>query len=213
MNLFRVIKSSEAVQKIRPILVFIRTMAVDFSPKLFGKKGHGAIIQLPAHILGAKYIHIGERVSIGSNSYIHAIDNYAGKMYSPQILIGDDVYVGRNCYINAISLIEIQEGCVLSEEVYLADQSHGLDPRGGLIMKQPLTSKGSIVIGAHTFVGLRAVIMPGVSIGHHCVIGTSAVVTRSIPDFSMVVGNPARIIKQYNTDRHEWEDIKYEKND
>ena len=46
---------------------------------------------------------------------------------------------------------------------------------------------------------------PGVKIGKKCVIGAGSIVTKSIPDFSIAVGNPAKIIKEYNFDTHEWE--------
>ncbi len=50
-------------------------------------------------------------------------------------------------------------------------------------------------IGSHCFVGARALIMPGVRIGDHCVIGSGSVVTADVPSHSLVVGNPARVIK------------------
>jgi acetyltransferase-like isoleucine patch superfamily enzyme len=71
-------------------------------------------------------------------------------------------------------------------------------------MSQPLHSKGPIVIGPDCFLGYRAVIMPGVTLGRHCVVGANAVVTRSFPDFSMVVGSPARLIKRYDPQSREW---------
>jgi acetyltransferase-like isoleucine patch superfamily enzyme len=210
MNLLKVLISDPAIQTGKAIILLARNWQINFLPKRFASRGLNSLIQLPHYILGAQYIHIGSRVSIGARSYIHAIDHYMGESYNPNISIGDDVYIGRDCYINAISTIEIQEGCVLSEGVYLADEGHGLDPEAGLIMKQRLTTKGPILIGAHSFIGLRACVLPGVVLGHHCVVGTGAVVTRSFPPYSMLVGNPAKIIKRYDPVCKTWENIDHD---
>ena len=58
---------------------------------------------------------------------------------------------------------------------------------------------GKIVVGEYTFIGANATIMPNVRIGKHCVIGTGAVVTKSIPDYSVAVGVPARVISNTRT--------------
>ncbi len=68
---------------------------------------------------------------------------------------------------------------MLSEQVYITDLSHGLQPDRGPIMKQPLESKGPVRIGPRCFLGYRTAIMPGVTLGESCVVGANSVVTRS----------------------------------
>lgn len=63
------------------------------------------------------------------------------------------------------------------------------------------------MIGDQTFIGMHAVILPGVLIGKHCVIGANSVVTDNIPDYSVAVGVPAKVIKKYNWKTGEWEKI------
>jgi acetyltransferase-like isoleucine patch superfamily enzyme len=62
-----------------------------------------------------------------------------------------------------------------------------------------------IEIGDNSWIGANAVITAGSKIGKHCVIGAGAVVTGIVPDYSIAVGNPARIVKKYNPQTHAWE--------
>jgi acetyltransferase-like isoleucine patch superfamily enzyme len=61
-----------------------------------------------------------------------------------------------------------------------------------------------VVIEDHCLIGMGAVIQPGVTIGRHCVIGANAVVTRNIPEYSVAVGSPARVIRRYDRTRGAW---------
>jgi len=135
---------------------------------------------------------------------LSTIGAHSGGTFQPELVIGNDVYIGQyNCIVSSHSVL-IEEGCVLSERVYVSDTAHGLYPDKGLIMQQKLESKGGVRLGKSTFVGYGACIMPGVTLGEHCVVGANSVVTRSYPAFSMVVGVPARLIKTYCPVRKEW---------
>jgi acetyltransferase-like isoleucine patch superfamily enzyme len=69
------------------------------------------------------------------------------------------------------------------------------------MMQQRLKSKGPVRIGAGSFLGYRAVVLPGVTLGPHCVVGAQAVVTESFAEGSMVAGNPARLLKRWDGER------------
>jgi len=91
---------------------------------------------------------------------------------------------------NAYSLgkIEIQEGATIAQEVYLCSGTHDFnDPNLQLITK-PIT------IGKNTFIGARAMILPGVSIGNQVIVGAMSVVPKDVPDHQIVAGNPAKKI-------------------
>jgi acetyltransferase-like isoleucine patch superfamily enzyme len=149
-------------------------------------------------------ITIGDRTTIGPNPMITPIVEYAGIRYQPEITIGKDVYIGPNVYLVAINGIVIEDGCVLSEFVFMDDNTHGLDPEAGLIMKQPLVDGGKIKIGRNCFLGLRSAIMPGVTLGEHCIVGMNSVVTKSFPAYSMLVGSPARLVRCYSHELKAW---------
>ena len=147
---------------------------------------------------------IGARVTIGSNARFNLLLGYLEQRFDPMLFIGDDTYIGSNCEIVCVDRLTIGAGCTLSDGVYINDASHGFDPRAGLLMDRPLTSKGPMVIGDGCFVGRGVTILAGVSLGEHCVVGAGSVVTRSAPAYSMLGGNPARIVARFDLASGAW---------
>lgn len=166
--------------------------------------GEGSYIRRPYTLLYPEFLSIGDGTNIHANAYITPLKEYAEIKYNPEIKIGSGVYIGRYAYFVAIDSIVIEDGCVLSEYVYITDNAHGLHPNKGPIMKQPLESKGPVHIGRNCFLGFRASIMPGVTLGDSCVVGANSVVTRSFAAYSMVAGSPARLIKVFSEKSKAW---------
>jgi acetyltransferase-like isoleucine patch superfamily enzyme len=169
--------------------------------------GKGSRIQRPYFIDSPELLYIGEDTCILPDAYITPLKEYASIKHTPEIKIGNGVYIGRHAYFVAIDSIEIDDGCVLSEYVYITDNAHGLHPEHGPLMKQPLTSKGPVSIGRNCMIGFRACVMPGVTLGEHCVVGANSVVTRSFPAYSMVAGCPARLVKVFCSEADDWASI------
>lgn len=157
--------------------------------------GARAYVYRPRRIFGPQFIEMGDRSTVDQYGWLSALESYVGVRYKPQIVLGDDVHIGRYAFITAIASIVIEDGCLLSEHVYISDHAHGMDPEGGLIVDQRLVSKGPVRIGAGSFVGYRVCILPGVILGKHCIVGANSVVTHSFPDFSVIAGCPARLIR------------------
>ena len=80
---------------------------------------------------------------------------------------------------------------------------HGYEDITKPIKKQPIIQKKEVIVGDNSWIGENVCII-GAKVGKHCIVGANSVVTRDVPDYSVVVGSPARIIKRYDFEKQEW---------
>jgi acetyltransferase-like isoleucine patch superfamily enzyme len=131
-------------------------------------------------------------LSLGNNAFI---GNFVRIQASGSIKIKDNVYIGHNNYIFGKN-IYIGNDFMSGPNVCIMAGNHGLKLNAP-INAQPTTNLG-IRIGNDVWVGCNATILDGVVIGDHVVIGAGSVVTKSLPNFSICVGNPAHPISYRN---------------
>jgi acetyltransferase-like isoleucine patch superfamily enzyme len=109
-----------------------------------------------------------------------------------------------NSTIAAAKRIVIEDHVFTARNVYISDHRHAYENIELPIASQGINSESEVIIGANTWLGQNAVVLPGVKIGKHCIIGANSVVNRSIPDYSIVVGVPARVVKKYDLVNKRW---------
>ena len=159
-----------------------------------------------AYIMSNIYVRGGQKIIIGNNFYCFwgvRIETYSchnGMKFNPQIIIGNNVSINPDCHIGAINRIEIHDGVLMASRVFITDHFHGKINREELLVspqKRILFAKGTVIIKKNAWLGEGVAVMPGVTIGENSVIGANAVVTKDIPDNSIAVGIPAKVIKQF----------------
>lgn len=160
--------------------------------------GKGSVILSSIHLVGGKYIILGENVVIGKGVDLTAWDNYGSDVFYPEILIGNNCKIGDDCHITAINKIVLGKNVLLGKKITITDNSHGKIDFAALNLPpcgRQLFSKGNVVINDGVWIGDKATILPGVEIGENAIIGANSVVTKNIPKNSVVGGNPAQIIR------------------
>lgn len=168
-------------------------------------KANSSKIRSPTQVQGGKYISIGNNSVIGKYSWVGALEEYSGILYSPKVVIGNNVNIGNFACITAIDRITVGDNCLISEHVYISDHAHGLNASKDMpIVAQPLYSKGAVIIGNDCFLGLRVSILPGVKLGQHCIVGAHSLVNNSFPAYSMIAGSPAKLIKKFSFELNKW---------
>ena len=168
--------------------------------------GRGSIIMWkPTTIFNENYISIGEDTMIGPGVSLSA-GMVPGQecLTSPVVTIGDRCLIGRGSGIVGHFDITIGNDVWTGHHVYITDQNHGYEDVTLPISRQSQPER-AVHIGDGSWLGYGAVVLPGVTIGRHVVIGANSVVTRDIPDFSVAVGAPARVVRRLVDGR--WIDV------
>lgn len=154
----------------------------------------------------ARKIAIGDSVYIAADVWINIVE---GGMESqkPSITFGNGCKIGRRAVISSKNGICVESDVVLGPSVLIMDHNHGYYNAREPIHSQGTTAGGSIIIERNCWIGHGAAIICGkgeLVIGHNCVVGANAVVTKSVPACSVIVGNPGRVVKAYDPALNEW---------
>ena len=115
--------------------------------------------------------------------------------------LGDRVRIGIGSVL--IGPVTMGDGSGLGQHVFVSGFNHGYADGGKNSSEQPLDIK-PVVIGKDSHIGANSVILAGVTIGTRCQVGAGSVVTKDIPDFSIAAGNPARVIKRFDSETGKW---------
>lgn len=172
----------------------------------FKEFGAGSRIMPPFRYYGLNQISLGGKGTINRDCWIHVVGGREDDE-SAKIVIQAHAGIGMGATISAAQQVIIGEYVLLARNVYISDHAHAYENLDMPIMHQGIDSIAPVSIGRNTWLGENAVVLPGVTIGQHCVIGANAVVNTSIPDFSVAVGAPARVVRQFNKNSGQWERV------
>ena len=165
----------------------------------FHRFGGGSIICFPHNtIFNEQYISIGEGTMIGPQTTLSA-GMVPGQACLSKVVvrIGDRCLIGKGSGVVGHFSIEIGDDVWTGHHVYITDQNHGYEDVDLPISQQTMPER-PVSIGDGSWIGHGTVVLPGARIGKHVVIGANSVVTGEIPDYSVAVGNPARVIRRHD---------------
>ena len=167
----------------------------------FGTFGPRSLINFPVSTLfGESGIHIGADTLIGAGSALsvgHSPDDVSAPARG--LVIGDRCVIGGRAVITAHESIVIGDDVWFGQGVFVSDASHGYQDVETPIGLQ-LGWAHPVVIGPGSWIGHGAVVLPGTRIGRNVVVGAGSVVRGEIPDHSVAVGVPAKVVRRLHPD-------------
>jgi acetyltransferase-like isoleucine patch superfamily enzyme len=166
---------------------------------LLHKLGEKSVLCYPFSVDNAKNIEIGKRVYIKPNAWFISV----AQSDSVSLKVGDNSYIGRNAHFVSMKEVIVGKDVLIADNVFISDNIHQYDDITVPIKDQPLCFKGAVTIGDQSWLGENVSVI-GCSIGKHCVIGANSVITSNIPDYSIAVGSPAKVIKTYDFKTKDW---------
>lgn len=175
-----------------------------------------ALGKIRGAIAGAKLgnnVYIGSHVHITSGSNLTLNDDVQIRPHCDLFAGGNGLTIGKRCDIGTRNRIDgdvtLGEAVLLGPDNYISSEDHCYEDVAKAVMDQGTYSPhknghNRLVIGEGSWIGSHCAIVGDVHIGRHCVIGANSVVTRDIPDYCVVAGAPARILRRYDEQSSAW---------
>jgi acetyltransferase-like isoleucine patch superfamily enzyme len=189
-----------AITKFNKILITIKIRF--YYQHIFRHFGQGSSIRKPIILNNPQNIFIGDHVTILHNAWLSGPPNIKG--HESILKIANNSAIGNYCHIYATTQIIIEEKVLIADKVYISDNMHNYKNIALPIIDQGINQLSVVNIGQGSWIGENVCII-GASIGKNCVIGANAVVNKDIPDYSVAVGIPAKVIKRYNNETGVWQ--------
>lgn len=153
----------------------------------------------------APRVKIGNDVGIGRHAWLNiATPDPTGE---PLIILDDNCQISSESIISAINQIHLERGVAIAQSVIIQDHNHAYEDVTKPVLEQGITGGGRIRICEGSWIGHGAAVLcprGELVIGRHCVVAANSVVMRSIPDYSVVAGYPATIIRQFDPETGVW---------
>jgi len=146
-------------------------------------------------------VFLSEQATVSSGTLSMGNESYIGA----EAQVGGQITIGSHCTVNAGAVVRgevtLGDGVRIASGAQILGFNHGTQDLTKPIYQQPVSSIG-ITLGDDIWVGANAVILDGVTIGSHAIVGAGAIVTKDVPEWAVVGGNPARILKDRRTPRY-----------
>lgn len=158
-----------------------------FELKDFHQLGEDCVFEENVHVFCAETISLGRNVYVGHEAWLKGHPH--GHMK-----IGNDVWIGQGAFLHSAGNIEIEDEVGIGPFVRILTSKHGEAGVDVSILDAPLEF-APVVLEKGCDIGINAIILPGVRVGKGAQVGAGAVVTKDVPPYAVVAGNPARILR------------------
>lgn len=162
--------------------------------------GDRVSIHYTTSIRNPRFTKLGSSVIVDKDVWLHSVQPTKGES-GPKLIIDDQCVIGRRSHVAAKNHVHLERDVIVGSSVLIQDHAHQYEDVTVPIRDQGLTEGGRIQVGQGSWIGQGAVIFCGrgeLTLGRNCVVSANAVVTRSFPSYSVVSGNPARVVKQFD---------------
>lgn len=181
---------------------FISTAFAFVHTKLFYKKAK--LIRRPIYMRGKSSFSYGEGFTTG-----HACRFDLPGNNKKTLIIGKNCEIGDNVHIVSHEKVVIGDNCLMASKIFISDTNHGnysgnnqsspeIAPNDRKLITKP------VKIGNNVWIGENVCVLPGVTIGNGCIIGANSIVNRDVPENSIGVGAPVKIVKKFNDEYKMW---------
>ena len=153
----------------------------------------------------ANRVRIGDDVYIAPGVWLNIPEFAAGR--PPALVLGNGCKIGRRCMFSARNLVELGEDVLFGPSVLVTDHSHEYSDIGKPIYRQGLTLGGTVRIEQNCWLSHGAAVICAsgeLVVGRNSIVGANAVVTKSVPPYSVVAGNPAKVVRRYDPQSGDW---------
>lgn len=178
--------------------LFWGIITVFYAP-FFKKISFPSYIGIPIFTLGLKRVSIGKRVRIFPGLRIETHHNGS-------IVFEEGISIGQNFHITSAGNLVIGKNTTISGNVFITNIDHNYQVVDQHILNQQMIVKHTS-IGSNCFIGYGAAIQAGTVLGKQCIVGAHSVVRGEFPDYSVIVGIPGKLVKQYNAESKQWEKV------
>ena len=184
----------------------------------FATPAIGFEMRRPRTLINAGLMHIGRDVKLGPNSELKCQTGFPGgwmrhpegehvqQSFTPTLKIGDRVTASGGLQVLAFDSVAIEDDVMFASNVFVADGTHAFGHVETPYKFQGVGQPRPVRIGLGSWIGQNVVILPGVSIGAMAIVGSNSVVTRDVPERTIVVGSPARVLRHWNAEDRAWVD-------
>ncbi len=159
----------------------------EFSPEQFARLGQNVVFERGVLVFHAENIEIGDHVYVGHYAILKGY-------HKNKMVIGDGTWIGQQCFFHSAGGLVIGRHVGIGPGVKILTSAHRLDEMDRPILHSTIDF-APVTIGDGSDIGAGAILLPGVHLGQGVQVGAGAVVTSDVPDYAIVAGVPATLIR------------------